>query len=497
MKLIQFQAAIGTAILLLSSPCDAKHPGQLSYLEFAKRHSHRRAHTSPRADGIEGESLNGSLDGMRKRRGSCAFPTNAGLVAVTPGSLNAGWAMSPDQACTPNSYCPYACPPGEVMAQWSPDATSYTYPESMAGGLYCDSNGDITKPFPSQPYCVSGTGTVNAQNNAGSVVSFCQTVLPGNEAMLIPTSVEETSVLAVPGTSYWCETAAHYYINAPGISTIDACIWGDGSKALGNWSPYVAGANTDASGNTFVKIGWNPIFTGCSLSNTKPTFGVKIVCSGSGCNGTPCSIDPSVDGVGGVTSSDQAAGAGGANFCVVTVPPGQTASIVVFNAGDSSSSSSGSKAKAGSASSSTTPAPTSAPTTAKAASSSMTHASTTSTTKTQPSTSPVSSYEPVTLSSSTSAITLLASSSIVSTSYAWPSADNSPHVFFENATTTLGSSQGSATGTGGVLSAYANTTATGSGAISTTTKKSSAPESMVSGSIFSFLVLFTFASYAL
>ena len=46
------------------------------------------------------------------------------------------------------------------------------------------------------------------------VVAFCQTVLPGNEAMLIPTPVMEYEVLAVPGTHYWCETAAQYDLQA-------------------------------------------------------------------------------------------------------------------------------------------------------------------------------------------------------------------------------------------------------------------------------------------
>ena len=47
-----------------------------------------------------------------------------------------------------------------------------------------------------------------AQNNASDVVAFCQTVLPGNEAMLIPTSVETFAQLAVPGPDYWCGTAS-------------------------------------------------------------------------------------------------------------------------------------------------------------------------------------------------------------------------------------------------------------------------------------------------
>lgn len=76
------------------------------------------------------------------------------------------------------------------------------------GGLYCDENGEIQKPFPDKPYCQDGTGAVVAINKAGGPVSFCQTVLPGNEAMLIPTLVEETATLAVPDPSYWCSTAA-------------------------------------------------------------------------------------------------------------------------------------------------------------------------------------------------------------------------------------------------------------------------------------------------
>lgn len=122
MRLLEMQAAIGTAILLLSSPCDAKPGHRLSHLDiFEKRHSHRR-HSSPRAEVNE--------TGLQKRT-TCAFPTNAGLVAVTPNESNGGWALSPDQSCTAGSYCPYACPPGEVMAQWNPKATSYTYPLSM------------------------------------------------------------------------------------------------------------------------------------------------------------------------------------------------------------------------------------------------------------------------------------------------------------------------------------------------------------------------------
>ena len=55
---------------------------------------------------------------------------------------------------------------------------------------------------------MDGTGAVQVVNKAGKVVSFCQTVLPGNEAMIIPTDVQSTATIAVPGISYWDKTAA-------------------------------------------------------------------------------------------------------------------------------------------------------------------------------------------------------------------------------------------------------------------------------------------------
>lgn len=123
MKLLEIQAAVSAVIVLLSAPCNAKHSHNIHNLDVIhKRHSHRRLQASPRAEigkaGLE-------------KRATCTFPTNKGLVAVTPNDVNGGWAMSPDQPCSAGSYCPYACPPGEVMNQWNPLATSYVYPLSM------------------------------------------------------------------------------------------------------------------------------------------------------------------------------------------------------------------------------------------------------------------------------------------------------------------------------------------------------------------------------
>lgn len=269
---------------------------------------------------------------ISKRGNTCAFPTDAGLVAVTPDSSNAGWAMSPDQKCTAGSYCPYACPPGKVMAQWDPSATSYTYPQSQNGGLYCNSDGTVSKPFSGKDYCVDGTGALEVNNKASDEVAFCQTVLPGNEAMLIPTSIDggSTQSLAVPGPSYWASTAAHYYVNAPGVSTTDGCVWGDSSKDVGNWAPYVAGANTDSTGNSFIKIGWNPIYTD-AFSGQKPSFGIRITCDNEAdCDGLSCEIDPSKTGFNGVSGSS-ADIQEGSSFCIVTVKNNAKATIEVFN----------------------------------------------------------------------------------------------------------------------------------------------------------------------
>lgn len=208
------------------------------------------------------------------------------------------------------------------------------------GGLFCDSNGQVSKPFPDKPYCEDTTRNIGVTNTLGDVVSFCQTVLPGNEAMLIPTEVWGTAYLANPGTDYWCKTAAHYYINPPGVKAVDACVWGTNAKDVGNWSPYVAGTNTDDSGQTFIKLGWNPIYLEPTtpFRNEMPNWGVRIECPDGKCNGLPCEINPQENTVNTMKGS-KSSGAGGGAFCVVTVPKGSEATFVVF--GQSSGNSGG------------------------------------------------------------------------------------------------------------------------------------------------------------
>ena len=120
-----------SALLVLATAASAKHGVHEHLQALHHRHHNRETHSTPETaeQGIEIRSAAPELE----KRGQCAFPYDAGLVPVTPGSVNAGWAMSPDQPCTPGNYCPYACPPGQVMMQWDPSATSYSYPKSMVG----------------------------------------------------------------------------------------------------------------------------------------------------------------------------------------------------------------------------------------------------------------------------------------------------------------------------------------------------------------------------
>lgn len=125
-----FKASVGALLLLAASIVNAKHDHSLLATIHKRHHAHREQHRSIPEIAESGIALRSPKKGDGKA-GQCQFPNDAGLVAVTPQEQNAGWAMSPDQPCVPDSYCPYACPPGQVMMQWDPDATSYTYPKSM------------------------------------------------------------------------------------------------------------------------------------------------------------------------------------------------------------------------------------------------------------------------------------------------------------------------------------------------------------------------------
>lgn len=130
-----------------------------------------------------------------------------------------------------------------------------------------------------------------------------------------------------------------FYVNPPGVSPEDGCVWGTLEKPQGNWAPYVLGGNAVDGGETFIKLGWNPIYLepATPFRDEKPTFGIEIVCDGDGCNGLPCAINPSKHGVNELVGGGGSSGAGGAVSCVVTVPAGGSARFVIHEVGASGS----------------------------------------------------------------------------------------------------------------------------------------------------------------
>ncbi|GMF02255.1 unnamed protein product [Ambrosiozyma monospora] len=263
-----------------------------------------------------------------RRDGRCEFPHDEGIVKLASNAH--GWAM--DNDCTDGSWCQYACPPGQLMGQWNASVTKYG-PGSMDGGFYCN-QGKLEKHVATNKVCYPGKGTASIYNGCSKNVAVCQTVLPGNEAMLIPTNVNASSSqsLAVPGTDYWAGTASHFYINPPGVSVEEGCVWGSTENPYGNWSPYVIGFNMDASGNTYAKLGWNPIYfeTTSPFRETKPSFGVTLKCvDPSKCNGDPCVINPHSIGLNklnrGGLMSDNAA------WCIITATDYSKVKVEVFD----------------------------------------------------------------------------------------------------------------------------------------------------------------------
>lgn len=124
-----------------------------------------------------------------RKRGQCAFPTGAGLIAVTPGSANGGWAMSPDQPCRPGSYCPYACPSGQVSVQWDPKATSYSYPQSMVRNLRGMGVLLLTR-CRTVDYTATVMGKFPSRSQISHIVSQLQ------QTLVLPTMLEASSLFA-------------------------------------------------------------------------------------------------------------------------------------------------------------------------------------------------------------------------------------------------------------------------------------------------------------
>lgn len=137
MKTTILQAAIGSAVIVLAAqPCYAASHHQHRHQHRQLHHQHHHHHTSKRDDyHFSNATANPRYESRRPEKlqarggAKCEFPTSKGLFAVTPGSMNGGWALAPDQECVDGTWCPIACPAGQVMAQWKP-GTTYAFPES-------------------------------------------------------------------------------------------------------------------------------------------------------------------------------------------------------------------------------------------------------------------------------------------------------------------------------------------------------------------------------
>lgn len=90
----------------------------------AHRSTHRR-HTHSQFSKLAKIHAEVEHVNVEKRKATCTLPDHDDLHFV-PGDVNNGFAMSPDQACEDGMYCPIACKPGMVMAQWEAGSTYET-----------------------------------------------------------------------------------------------------------------------------------------------------------------------------------------------------------------------------------------------------------------------------------------------------------------------------------------------------------------------------------
>ncbi|OMH82352.1 hypothetical protein AX774_g4158 [Zancudomyces culisetae] len=282
--------------------------------------------SSPFGDALSspfGDFTGGAPVGTKSTGKTCTFPwsasNNDNVQVISPSGMNAGWAMSPDQSCQRGSWCPYACKPGYYSAQWDPEAKDPIGPGNMHGGLYCDKDGQLKKPYSNKPFCVLGMGNVVIYNSLKKSVSACQTTYPGNEAMIIPTVAKPGQSIGlniVPNT-YWLGTSSQFYVNLEG-SDEKQCIWGNEDKPVGNWGPYIFGGGQAKDGNTYISVTYNPLYIESGF-NTKDAYNVQIKCTKGKCNFPSSKVCKCENGACSMP-----------NGCTVTLMPGAMAQFYLY-----------------------------------------------------------------------------------------------------------------------------------------------------------------------
>ncbi|BCR91067.1 SUN family protein UTH1 [Aspergillus chevalieri] len=240
--------------------------------------------SSSSATGIDVDFPDGEID-------CSTFPSDYGAVKLDYHGLG-GWTgvqnvtaesngllrilatLLTRDSCISGTYCSYACPAGYQKSQWptEPGADGQSI-----GGLECRNNKlYLSNPELSRKLCIQGTGGVYVQNKVGKQVAVCRTDYPGTEAETIPLALTDSTVqpLTCPdGATYykWTgkSTSAQYYVNPKGTSIEEGCVWGDGSKPVGNWAPMNMGIGEN-NGK------WLSLFQNTPTTNVKLDFCANI-----------------------------------------------------------------------------------------------------------------------------------------------------------------------------------------------------------------------------
>ncbi|KAH7132652.1 hypothetical protein B0J11DRAFT_548491 [Dendryphion nanum] len=197
------------------------------------------------------------------------------ITTVPHGSCSDG------KCCKPGAFCSYSCPPGYLKSSW---------PEKQGkkgqsiGGLHCNDNNKLKMASGSiaKTLCVKGTDkiTIKVVNKLQRSQSICRTDYPGTESETVPVTTRpgESSELACPDNSKYYHwqgkpTSAQYYINNGGVEESEACQWGDGAKAVGNWAPV----NLGVGFNDVDQKGYISLFQNSPTTNAELDFNVELI----------------------------------------------------------------------------------------------------------------------------------------------------------------------------------------------------------------------------
>lgn len=180
----------------------------------------------------------------------------------------------------------YACPEGYVKTQW-PEAQGST--KQSVGGLLCNSDGYLELSRPEKKtLCEPGVAGITIKNDMSKNVAICRTDYPGIEAMVIPVDAQPGTTRALANVKsadyyHWTglSTTLQYYVNQPGVSVEDGCVWDCATNhdECGNWAPTILGVGEAADGNTYISLFPNkPTSSASPRMNINITGDVSLAC---------------------------------------------------------------------------------------------------------------------------------------------------------------------------------------------------------------------------